>query len=77
MMIRRFSHFEVAFNGLATRFLAPNLTPGQLLVVDEQQEIVGVAAEHFSYVASSREGSISHYFYSHQGGADFGYDQIS
>lgn len=51
-----FSCFEVAFTALARRFLRPNLTPKQFLVTDDNQDIVGVAAEHFSYVVQEREG---------------------
>jgi hypothetical protein len=50
-----FSRLEVAFTGLASRFLAPNLTPQQQLVKNQHEEVVGVASEHLSYTAYRRE----------------------
>lgn len=50
------TRFEVAFTALARRFLRPDLTPKQALVKNEEEEIVGLASEYFSYTAQRREG---------------------
>jgi hypothetical protein len=51
-----FSRYELAFSGLAQRFLQPHLTSQLALVANEQEEIVGLAAQHFFYEAAAREG---------------------
>jgi hypothetical protein len=58
-----FSCLEVAFTGLARRFLARDLIPQQRLVKNQQDKIVGVASEHFSYAAYRREKECSDIFY--------------
>lgn len=49
------SRFEVAFSELARLFLAPDLTPSQVLVKSEQQAVVGTACEHISYTIARCE----------------------
>ncbi|PJE10906.1 Dot/Icm T4SS effector AnkK/LegA5 [Legionella sp.] len=50
------SRLELALTLVARRFLGPDLTPKQALVKNEEQEIIGLASEHFSYTAKRREG---------------------
>lgn len=49
------SRFEVAFSELARLFLQTDLTAKQQLVKDENNQVVGVACEHLSYVIEDRE----------------------
>ena len=48
------TRFEVAFGELARLFLAPNLTPPQVLVKNEKNEIIGLACEHISHTIARR-----------------------
>ncbi len=49
------SQLEVGFGELARLFLAPSLTPPQVLVKDNKNKTVGVACEHLSYTIARRE----------------------
>ena len=49
------SRFEVAFGELARLFLAPNLTPRQRLVKNDNNDILGVACEHMSHTIARNE----------------------
>ncbi|QMT59292.1 Dot/Icm T4SS effector AnkK/LegA5 [Legionella sp. PC997] len=57
-----FSRFEVMFSQLARLFLLSNLTPPNNLVVDDDQNILGLAVQHLCYVIANREG-FEHDFY--------------
>lgn len=56
-----FSVFEVAFSSLVSHFLSPNLTPEQILVKNENQQIDGLVSEHFCYAAARNEGLTTFY----------------
>lgn len=50
------SRFEVAFNGLAARFLQKGLTSPQVLVKNKDQQIEGLASNHLMYDVLAKEG---------------------
>lgn len=50
------------FGQLARLFLAPNLTSPNNLVVDSNQNVLGLAVQHLCYVIAHREG-LEHNFY--------------
>ena len=54
--IASFSRLEVSFSQLAKLFLSPDLTPSQRLVVDDENQVVGVAVQHLCYVVENKEG---------------------
>lgn len=56
------SRLEVAFNGLAERFLQPHLTSPQALVDNQKNDIVGVASDHLFYQVEAREGLLKNFF---------------
>jgi hypothetical protein len=53
---KQYSQLEVAFTQLARLFLAKGLTANQMLVVDDQGNVVGLAADHLCYVIGDQEG---------------------
>lgn len=57
-----FSRLEVIFSQLARLFLVPNLTPTHHLVIDKENNIVGLAVQHIAYVIANKEG-LQHPFY--------------
>lgn len=57
-----FSCLEVTFSQLARLFLLPNLTPAHNLVSDKENNVVGLAVQHLSYVIANKEG-LEHPFY--------------
>ena len=56
------SRFEVAFTGLAQRFLRPGLTSPQALVSNKDGNIVGLASEHLFYEVAATEGIEKPYY---------------
>ncbi|MGC1181790.1 Dot/Icm T4SS effector AnkK/LegA5 [Legionella sp.] len=50
------SRLELSFSQLAKLFLTPDLTPHQHLVIDEKQNVVGMAVLHLCYVIENKEG---------------------
>lgn len=60
--IASFSRLEVSFSQLAKLFLSPDLTPSQRLVVDDENQVVGVAVQHLCYAVENKEG-LEHAFY--------------
>ncbi|MFJ1269826.1 Dot/Icm T4SS effector AnkK/LegA5 [Legionella lytica] len=60
--IASFSRLEVSFSQLAKLFLSPDLTPAQRLVVDDENQVVGVAVQHLCYAVENKEG-LEHAFY--------------
>lgn len=52
-----FSRFEASFSQVAQLFLSPHLTPKQHLVVNDEQDIMGVATEHMCYAIEKKEGA--------------------
>ncbi|CAM4472219.1 MAG: hypothetical protein LEGION0403_FIIPPAGN_01428 [Legionella sp.] len=60
--IASFSRLEESFSQLAKLFLSPDLTPSQRLVVDDENQVVGVAVQHLCYAVENKEG-LEHAFY--------------
>lgn len=55
------SYLEMAFSQLTKLFLAPGLTATQNLVVDENQQVWGLASEHLCYVIGSKQHTNIYY----------------
>ncbi|MBN9226092.1 MULTISPECIES: Dot/Icm T4SS effector AnkK/LegA5 [Legionella] len=56
------SRLEVMFGQLARLFLLPDLTPSNHLVLDEGNNVLGLAVEHLCHLISKKEG-LDHNFY--------------
>ncbi len=52
----QFSRLEVAFSQVAALFLANQSTPFEKIVVDDNNEVLGLAVQHLCYVIEKKEG---------------------
>lgn len=64
----RLAQFEVAFGGLARRFLSADLTPESYLVTDNNDEVSGLVCEHIKTMIRRREQIEETCIIAHQSG---------